>query len=155
MDTIKMLATTVCITAVITAIFSMLMPEGKLEKVVMFAVSVFFLIGIVTPFTSKEFRIQLKEIKVDKLEISTKIENSVNKQFLNIAKANLESKLEAYLIENNIKPQKIDIIVNISKDESISIKGIEIKIKKEDNKRLETIKYCEEFLKITPKVIEN
>lgn len=50
MEQIKQWAVNICITLVVTGVFSMLIPHGSMEKVMKFATSVFFLCCLLLPF---------------------------------------------------------------------------------------------------------
>ena len=55
MEGIRMTATALCITAVITAVLFMLLPSEKYRGIMKFAVSLFMLCGLIAPFTGGIF----------------------------------------------------------------------------------------------------
>ena len=50
MSEIKQWAVNICITLAATAVFSMLVPNGSMEKVLKFTISLFFVCCLLTPF---------------------------------------------------------------------------------------------------------
>ncbi|MFZ2538293.1 MAG: stage III sporulation protein AF [Oscillospiraceae bacterium] len=139
MEGIRLIGISICITTVVTSIFSMLTPNTKLDKVLKFAISLFFLTSIVSPFVNNklDFRIDISDITQtpQTRELSQSIEN----QFVSIAKSNIENTVGNLLLRENISSKKIEVLININEDNSISINKLMVYINKSDEKRKQDI----------------
>lgn len=134
MEGIRLIGYTICITIVVTAIFSMLVPNTKLDKVLKFAISLFFLTSIVSPFVNNklDFTIDMSDtINTSKTE---DLSESIQNQFLSVSKKNIESSLVKILAKKNISVKKIDVLININDDNSISINRLMVYIDKGNEK---------------------
>lgn len=139
MEKFIMMGMSICITVIITSIFTMIVPDSKLEKVIGFSISLFFLVSIITPFINRDFRIDFKldEIVFDSKD---KFQSDVRNQFLDIACNNLENQLINILVKEELKPNDVKININIQEDNSISIIKAEVFIKEEDKEDAQRIK---------------
>lgn len=154
MEGIRFIGLSICITTVVTSIFSMLAPDSKLDKVLKFAISLFFLTSIISPFVNNklDFRIELSDItqRVQTRELS----QNVQSQFLSIAKGNLENTIENTLLRENISPKKVEVLINISEDNSISINKLMVYIEKNDEQKKQTIeKLVKDSVGYAPQII--
>lgn len=130
METIRAIGMSVCITAVVTGIFSMLVPDARLEKVLKFAISLFFLTGLVTPFASGglEFHVDLEELTAPAAR--QELNDAVGAQFLPLAEQQLAAGVENVLAAKGIPVKKVTVSIHIDGTERVSINRIEILLPK-------------------------
>lgn len=142
MSEIKTWAFSVCVAAVIGGVVSMIIPNGKMEKVMQVVISIFFISCLVIPLISilPNIEIDYQDFEEEEVkEIYLQMETLVNEQMLNKANNNIESNISNRLKENNINYKKIDIIYNTFDSSSISITKIDIYINKENTGQAEEI----------------
>ena len=125
-ETIRMLGLSLCVTAVITAIFTMLMPDAKLEKTVKFAISLFFLTGLAAPFAAGELDPIFDFSPIQAESQASPLEKQAQEQFLSLAERNLEASLEQLLRAEGVRPQKVDVSIHITEDQRVSIKQVRV-----------------------------
>lgn len=136
MESLKFIGISICITTVITSIFTMLLPDGKLDNVIKFAITLFFLTSIVTPFIDSDLNLDFKSLTQEiSLETNKTLEKELSNTFIQIAKSYIEEDINDNLIKNNIPIKKVSISINILSDSSIYIEKVKIYItsKEEDN----------------------
>ena len=126
METIRMLGMTICVTAVVTALFSMLVPNSNNERVLKFAVSLFFLTGLVSPFAAGglDFHIDLGELEPPAAQ--AELSGAVGEQFCSLAERNVAAAVEKVLLAEGLPPKKVAAQINIGADGSISITRMEV-----------------------------
>lgn len=132
MEGIKYIAISICVTAVATAIFTMLIPNGRLEKTLRFAISLFFLASLISPFFNKQLDFRITMAESDYQYYEKNISAEINRQFLSLAQANVQAAIEKALENENISTQGIYVSMNIYEDESISISEIDIVTEEKD-----------------------
>lgn len=126
METIRMLGMTICITAVVTAIFSMLVPNSGNERVLKFAVSLFFLTGLISPFATGDLDFHLDLGEFENPAVRQELSGEVGEQFCSLAGKNLEAAVERVLLAQGIAPKKVTVQINIGADGGISITRMEV-----------------------------
>lgn len=135
MDGLRYIGISICTVTAATAIFSMLMPAKKLERVLRFSISLFFLIGLISPFFNKklDFYIPLDDIELSaQAPISSKMDESI----LSLTQTRLEAELERELFKNKISPVKIKAVISTNHnngENSISIKQLIVTIEQKDS----------------------
>lgn len=128
MEGIKTVGAAVCAVTVITAIFSMLAPSKKLDNVLRFSISLFFLTGLISPFFNQRLDFYIGQLDIDdtfQRSIATEVEDSV----LSLARVKLEAFLEKTLEKNGFSSSEVTITLetNHNGDEkNISIKHITV-----------------------------
>ena len=125
MNEIKQWAVNVCVTLAATGIFSMLIPHGNMEKVMKFAVSVFFLSCLLFPFFTG-----LPELQWNAQESTgvpyENIQETMNRQFLELSRKRIEQIVGQILAAEGIQPEKITADIHISEDNSVSINKVTV-----------------------------
>ncbi|MEG0693225.1 MAG: stage III sporulation protein AF [Oscillospiraceae bacterium] len=139
MEGIRLIGISICITMVVTSIFSMLTPDSKLDKVLKFSISLFFLTSLISPFVNNklDFRIDISDIT--QTNQTRELSQSVENQFLSIAMSNIEHTVENLLKRENISPKKVEVLININEDNSISINKLMVYIDKSDEKKKQAV----------------
>lgn len=121
MDTVRQWLLTVAVSAAAGAVILMLSPEGGVSKSVKTAVSLFLMTAMVLPFV-KNFSFDIPDIipetGAEQPDITAAVEEKMESA--------LKAEIEKILAESGIKPQEINIDMNIS-DNVITVKSIEIK----------------------------
>lgn len=139
MENLKLIGTSLCITALLTSLFSMLIPKLKLKSTVSMAVSLFFLASLVSPFLSGNLKLSLPTVFSYRSETPPPVSNAVSKQFLSLAESKLEANLTKVLQEMKINPKEIQVEINIDEDNSISINKLKIVLEKGDAERKDVV----------------
>ena len=119
MDSIVAWATAICVALIGGGVLSLISPSGKLKKSVSFAISLFFLCAIITPFITLNFS--------DNLDFSVSQSDELKDETtIRLARATADRGVREILKSKEIIPQKIDTSIHINEDKSISITYIEI-----------------------------
>ena len=116
---------TICITLIISVIFSLLLPKGSQGKVGRIVITVFIMISFFIPFGSNNFKLNFDDYSIEYSDENTLKETS----YENIIKSNIESTLT----KGNYKNSKAEVKVDI-KDEQVYIKSADVYILNEFNK---------------------
>ncbi|MCL2089600.1 MAG: stage III sporulation protein AF [Oscillospiraceae bacterium] len=130
MDIIREWAFVICITALGASLFSMLAPNSNMEKVMRFTISLFFLSGIISPIASGSVKfdyksaIEYKQIESYKEELA----EGVREQYRRMAEGEIVRLIAAAIPPEQAGIKKIEAIVNIDEDNSISINNITVTI---------------------------
>lgn len=132
MDAIRTIAMSICVTAVVTSIFSMLVPNASMEKALKFGISLFFLTGLVSPFLNNrvDFHIDLDSIPTG--TANQQMTNAVENQFSSLAGQRVAAAVENVLVTGGIHPKKVTAAVNITEDGSISINNLTVLLEKNE-----------------------
>lgn len=129
MESLKFIGMSICITTVITSIFTMLLPDGKLDNVIKFAITLFFLTSIITPFLDTDLQLDIKSLSNElRTQTNITLEQELTNTFIDLAKTNIEQELKTLLAQNSITSKKVLIDINISQDNSIYIEKVKIYI---------------------------
>ena len=100
MEGIRMIGMSICVTAAATSLFSMLIPDAKLERVLKFAISLFFLISLAAPFASWKgdgLGFSLEGLP-DSSWRQAGLESAVQSQFAGLAERRLSALMEEALL---------------------------------------------------------
>lgn len=126
MESIKTVAISICVTLIVTGIFSMLLPSQSMEKVMKFSISLFFLVCIVMPFARGDFHFSMHVLNLSSTENGTEMSKQSEEYFVVIAQNKINTQVEHLLEKNKIHPQKVQSEIHISEDSSIIIKEVKI-----------------------------
>ena len=117
---------TICMTAIASALFRMLVPEGKYAKQIsLLIVSVFLLAGI-NAVSGAELDFDTEQLSVEGGTELISFSGDVNKSLQKKICSDMSDKLYALLEENGIYPEQIHVNVNISGLYSISITQVKL-----------------------------
>lgn len=118
--------TTLCMAALSSALFRMLVPENKFSKQISLLIAgVFLLIGI-TALNGAELNIDTEGYAIQFEEYSSEITSDVSKELQQKICKDMSDKIYTLLNEREIYPEEIHIIVNISSLYSIDITQVEL-----------------------------
>ncbi len=127
MNTFKEVITTVCLAGIGTAVYKMLVPSGTFEKQLKLLISLFLILGVISPFVSGDINLSIptSENIVETSEYIT-LQNSILENMAVNAQDNLSRELGRILSQEGIETTEILAKINISPTYSISI--IEVKL---------------------------
>lgn len=120
MKSAVLLVTAICIVS--SGLF-ILTPKGKMEKVMKYALGIFFIASVIAAVLSIDFNVDFNlDVKDDFSQTGTEITN-----------ATAETAISQILLKNNINPLKIEVDTDKSLDNSISIKRVVLTLEKEED----------------------
>lgn len=126
MDGIRMTATALCITAVITAVLFMLLPSEKYRGVMKFAVSLFLLCGLIAPFTGGDFSFSFDLPQTNTQDRTEKTVEAAQSYLAGMVEERLSLSLEQALALKGTKGVKIRADIHMEEDGSILIDRITV-----------------------------
>lgn len=122
--------TSLCIAALSSALFRMLVPENKFSKQISLLVAGVFLLTGITALGGAELELDTETYVAEADEYSFEITSNVNEELKKQICGELSDKIYALLNEQGIYPKEIHVIVNISGTYSIDITQVELVFKK-------------------------
>lgn len=155
MDGIRTIGMSICITLIVTSIFSTLIPETKLDKVLKFAISLFFLTSIISPFFTEKisFNVDFEDIVLE--QNALQMEQAVEQQFFSLAQKNIASTVERYLKNEEISVRKVEVFVNKTSDNNISISKLMVYIdENQENQMNKITSLVQREVGVTPNIIK-
>ena len=118
---------TVCMAAIASAVFRILVPEGKLTKQISLLISCVFLLAGVSAISGAELDMDALNAGSDEVLISdTDIARDVNKELQRRICGEMSDRIYELLAESGICPEEIHVNVNISGLYSISITQVKL-----------------------------
>ena len=123
MNAVYQWATVVCLAAIVGAMIELVTPVGRMEKMVRFVLGAFMICAIITPFTSTAIKItfDLPTESSIRQEDASSFQQELNQQVLKVAAENIRALAVEELGKEQIIPQKIEVNMDTSDKESISI----------------------------------
>ncbi len=121
--------TTICIAALCTALFRMLVPENKYSKQISVLIAAVFLLTGITAVSGAELNIDTEENTRLSDEYNSEIAENVNESLQRKICKEMSDKIYLMLNERGIYPEEIHIAVNISSMYSIDITQVELVFK--------------------------
>lgn len=155
MNGIKSWAMIICFVSVICTIVEMMVPSGKMEKMFKLIIGIFMLCSILIPLKNTISNISF-DVKKSKnfIKDESKLKDIIDNQTETTAKENIKSIIKNFLDAKDIKPEKINIIMDTKQDNCISIKKIEVFLVRGDESKKDMIKKeLEQKLEIKTDVI--
>ena len=126
MDMVRDYALSLCMTLIATGIFSMLIPGKSMEKVLKFALSLFFLSCLVLPVLQGEVRFSFTDSDLSDTQYPEELEQKSNEAFLKLTETNLSHEIELLLEVKGIKTEKIEVSIHIDEKNNIDISKCDI-----------------------------
>lgn len=120
--------TSLCIAALSSALFRMLVPENKFSKQISLLVAGVFLLTGISALKGTDLRIDTENLLAE--EYGSEISTNVNKALKEEICRKMSDKIYALLNERGIYPKEIHVIVNISGLYSIDITQVKLVFKK-------------------------
>ncbi|MCH5195126.1 MAG: hypothetical protein J1F28_00345 [Oscillospiraceae bacterium] len=136
---------TICIAAIAAAMFKILVPENKFSKQIsLLTAGVFLLVGI-TAFSGTKLDLDISAFEEEAEGKINDFSSEVNESLRDEICEKMEEKVRYLLMQSEIYPEQIHVIVNISGLYGIDI--TEIRIVLEEGEAEETAKTAESLLK--------
>lgn len=139
MAELKQWAVNICITLAATAVFSMLVPNGSMEKVLKFTISIFFVSCLLTPFFVGLPQIDW-EAQITYQSDYADLTGKINEQLIKQSEMSVCRVVKSILEEEKISYEKISADVNISSDNSIFISKIYIELPVKETKNIQKVR---------------
>lgn len=133
MDSIRNIAASLCIALVITCIFTMLLPGKGWNQFARFAVRLFFLLCLVTPFLGGGGKLDFDADQYfsGQEERQKDLAQLTQRQLQESFEENLRRAAWEILTRNGIAPEKIQVETYISPDQHIDIISLNVTLKGE------------------------
>ena len=136
---------TICIAAIAAAMFKILVPENKFSKQIsLLTAGVFLLVGI-SAFSGAELDLDISDFEEQADSKMNDFSDEVNERLKDEICENMEEKVRDLLMQSEIYPEQIHVIVNISGLYGIDITEIRIVLKEDESE--ENIKTAEYLVK--------
>lgn len=117
---------TLCMAAIASALFRMLMPEKGFGRQISLLISALFLLAGINAFKSSDFSADSSQYSYEDSVEYISFSGDINKELQKKICSDMSDKLYSMLNSAGIYPQEIHIIVNISGLYSISITEVEL-----------------------------
>lgn len=141
MSAIKSWSVTICVVSVICTIIEILFPKGKMEKIFKVVLGVFMLCSLLVPLKKTLENINFDAKKPENfIKDKGKLKSTTDDQIKITAQNKLKRTVEKILAAKNIKPEKINVIMDTNQESCISIKKIEVFLSRGDENKKDTIK---------------
>lgn len=143
MSAIKSWSMTICLVSILCTLLEILFPQGKMEKIFRVVLGVFLLCALLVPIGSTLKNINFDAKKTEnfiKDKDKIKFKSTVDDQVKASAEKNLRASIEKILAAKGIKPEKINIFMDTTADNCISIGKIEVFLPKGDESKRDTVK---------------
>lgn len=132
MEFLKQWTVCVCITLVVSVIFSLFTPSGRMKSFYKILISLFVFVSFLYPFS--DFKGFEKELDFDSYKISS------NQKYFGAYELMLESEIKSRLSENGVDCLDVECSVVSVTDGEIEVKEVTVFVKSEsDIKRAEDV----------------
>lgn len=118
MDFIKSWTVSVCLTLIISAVFSVISPKGSMGRFYKVIIAVFIFVSLLYPFSDFDF----KEFASD-FNFQSELESTQE----NLASQQVQSVIKNVLVSNGIEGAEVDCVV-LQTSEEISVEDITVKV---------------------------
>ncbi|MGN1456932.1 MAG: stage III sporulation protein AF [Acutalibacteraceae bacterium] len=125
-------ALSVSICAVIACVVEMMTADTKLEKTVRFVLGAFMLCAILIPVGSMVS--EFSGVNFDS-KMTYDISDSFNEQKISMLKDEIATLAESTLSKEQIYPQKVEVNMDISEDNCISMVSVTVMLDKKDREK--------------------
>ncbi len=119
MNTLQAMGTAICMTMIATAIFSLLITNRSMERVMRFALSLFFLSVLLSPVLTLEVE-ELLDFSVDETALLQE-QQRMEDHLLSLADTQLQTQAEAMLQAAGIDYQKVEVAIHNNGETGITI----------------------------------
>lgn len=137
MEAVRTIGMSVCVTAAVTGIFSMLLPDAGFDKVLKFAISLFFLTGLAAPFASGKLEFHMESVEWEPPVVQQELSGRLMNQFSMLAEQQLAAGVENALSAQGIPTKKVKASIHIDEAGSVSITRLEVFLPKGEEENAE------------------
>lgn len=159
MNTIKEWSALLCVTAIICTLIEFLIPPGKIEKTLNMVLGTFMVCAFIMPLSTLKSNLHssLENIFSNTPTLSQKnTRENLNNQVFEESKKNIETIVMRYLKNMKIIPEKVEVLMDINKDNCIVMIRCKIYVSKNyENLKDSIISSVEKDLNIKTEVIVN
>lgn len=159
MNMIKEWSALLCITAIICTLIEFLIPPGKIEKTLNMVLGTFMVCAFIMPISTLKNNLNssFEGIFSNTPTLSQKATQEIlNNQVFEETKKNVETVIMRYLKNRQIIPEKVEVLMDINKDNCIVMIRCKIYISKNyENLKDSIISSVEKNLNIKTEVIVN
>ena len=143
MGLVKEWSSLICLASMAGVIFELILPPGKMEKMIRMVLGIFMVCIIIFPFSERKnsWDFKIKKITsgyVDKERV--KFVEKINGQIEYLAKENVRRVIVGFLKDEGIEYEKIEIFMDTDKHKNISIIKCKIYLNKDDDGLKEKVK---------------
>lgn len=117
---------TVCVAAIVVAVFRVIVPENKFKKQISFLVAGVFLLTGISAVAGAEFDFSEENTALFESEKFVQFSGNVNENLRKQICDEMSEKIYSLLNNHEIYPKEVHIIVNISGLYSISIRQVKL-----------------------------
>lgn len=117
---------TVCVAAIVVAIFRVIVPENKFKKQISFLIAGVFLLTGISAVAGAEFDFSEENAALFESEKFVQFSGNVNENLRKQICDEMSEKIYCLLNNHEIYPKEVHIIVNISGLYSISIRQVKL-----------------------------
>lgn len=139
MDSISSWAAVICIAAVICGVLELLNASPKMDKVLRFVFGGFMLCAIIVPLSDIDIDFNALPNTDDFFSEST-VEETVNTGTVSVVTDKISALVNESLTKINVTAQKVDIDMDIDKDNCINMITVILKLQKSDAEREQEIR---------------
>ena len=141
----------ICVTVIAGTIYSILIPNNKMEKTVKFTISLFFLASIILPFVNGSLDIDIiSDIAVPAIGIQADNDEGM----IALAEKKIDAELLGILNSNKTFPKKVETNININETNCISISNVVVTLDSTDEKSSKKVeKLIKKEVGKTPKIL--
>lgn len=125
MDAVRSWAMSVCLAALAAGIAGMLAPRGNLEKILKFAVSLFFLCSVLVPLFSLR-HIRLPDVAVSAPSGQTSFTSAVEEMSLSQVRESLAAQVKTVCTDLGVTPVSVEVEVEKNQDGAYDPKSAHI-----------------------------
>ncbi len=132
MNSVKEWSSLICITSVICTISEFLIPPGKIEKTMDTILGIFVLCAVIMPFSRNINLLKIKSPEIETVKNINKKTDAIfkksNEQIIKATEENLKIIISKTLSCMGVHAKKIEIFMDINKDNCILINKCRIQI---------------------------
>lgn len=133
MSLVKGWSSIICITALLGSLVEIIIPPGHMERIARFIFGAFMICTIIISFSKTLKSAPLKlDFDTKTSKISKDMSEEIQGQFKKLSSKEIEGIIADILIKNDIKYKKIDVIMDMNEDLSISIIRISLILSKDN-----------------------
>lgn len=133
MGLVKEWSSIICISALLGSIFEIVTPSGRMEKMVRFVFGAFMVCAILLPISQTFKNMSLKvDFNKESAATSASVDNKMQEQFNNLVSEKIKRIAAEALDKEGIKYKKMDVIMDMDENSSISIIKISLVLDKKE-----------------------
>ena len=126
-------AVVICSSTLICTLLSNFITDGSTKKIITLVLGAFIICSLIVPVKSAVNSFNISVSEYEEQNISSATDDEVySKAVIKQTKENLKQTLSDFLLQNGIHINKCEVILSVTKENSIIISSVSIYINKED-----------------------